>query len=207
MITFDNRTDLAFVKLHNANLERYCLRYSPNVTYQYVQEHSCRSHYWSKLYILRDELLTHAFDYVFWLDSDTLITDFDFNISLFLKQCSSFDILVGLNHLANTICSGVFIIKNTTVGRQFLTDCIDTFEASMDRCLTTNNTLQGLWAGMCFEQGVMNAFLLNKYTKNTLIVGRNVFANTNFCADQSFVLHYYGQDSNSLHQCFSQINL
>ena len=58
-------------------------------------------------------------------------------------------------------CAGVFFIKNSEVGKNFISDCIK-YLKDHPKCIV-NNKEQGMWAGICYEQGVMNTLLKEKY--------------------------------------------
>jgi hypothetical protein len=149
-----------------------------------------------------DELDTDEYDYVMWLDSDTFIMNFEIELNDVLNSYSS-DIFMGSdNHPFMSITnSGVFIIKNTDRGRQFLEDCI----ATLDRkCISNDGSLRGLWAASCYEQGMMNIFIDGKYGAHTTILPNNIVYNSSMCRNDTFIMHLYGSTPEERLQCFQE---
>ena len=60
------------------------------------------------------------------------------------------------------------------------------------KCLNDNNTLKGLYAAKCYEQGSINDLIYSKYFKYTTILSTNIIRNTHYCNHNSFILHNYG---------------
>jgi hypothetical protein len=59
-----------------------------------------------------------------------------------------------------TLCAGVFFVKNTKTGVDFLKSCLQTFiERKRCRSFSGRLRLSGRWAGECYEQGIMNELL------------------------------------------------
>lgn len=110
IITFDNRKNQEYIKLHNENLEKYCKKW--NFDYKFYD--NCKENvYWCKIYMVLDALKnSNKYDYVIWMDSDTYIFNMDINLSNILNEYNS-DIYIGLdNHMIyDIINAGVFIIK------------------------------------------------------------------------------------------------
>ena len=96
-----------------------------------------------------------------------------------------------------------FVIKNSDIGKQFLNDCVDSFNT---RCLKEDGTLGGKWAGTCYEQGIMNLMISNKYTKNTTVLTNSIIFNYNVCSDEVFIMHLYASEPNYRVQCFHSKN-
>ena len=165
IISYDNRKDEKYIQLHNHNIKEYIKKYG----HEYVFYNKCNeNNYWCKVYMVLDALETNKYDYVIWMDSDTLIKDFEIDINDILNSYSS-DILVGSdnNPKYDLINSGVFIIKNTEIGKQFLKDCINYIP---EVCVKKNGSLKGEWAASCYEQGTMNILIADKYSKYTTVL-------------------------------------
>ncbi len=210
IISFDNRKNLNYLDIHNQNIINYCKKWK-NINYEFIDKCD-KNVYWCKLYILLEKLLTNKYDYVMWMDSDTKIVNTNFSIQKFVNSYSS-DIFIGhddnnyinnLYNILNVLCSGVFIIKNSTIGINFIKDCLDYYEKS--NC-NTNNKLNGIYANLCYEQGVMNYYIFEKYMKSTTIVDQFIFKNTYNCDYASFILHKYGSNSDeNTYNCFIKNN-
>jgi hypothetical protein len=197
IITFDDRNKEPFVIEHNKNVKQYVNKWG----YEYKFFDTCNHPvYWCKIYMLLDELNTNKYDYVMWLDSDTVIKRSDIFLDDILNKYNS-DIFIGDDnaHYWYVLNSGVFIIKNSTIGRQFLQDCINNFDKK--NCLKDGKLL-GMWGGSCYEQGIMNLLILEKYYKYTTLLPKNIIYNSEKCSNNVFVMHNYGQTSSSRFNCF-----
>ena len=76
-----------------------------------------------------------------------------------------------LNRLTN---AGVFAVKNSEIGKNFLVDCINSFNI---KCKKPNGELKGTWAATCYEQGIMNILIADKYYKNTTVLTNDIIFN------------------------------
>jgi len=198
IITYDNRTDIPFIKVHNDNIQKYTNRW--NYKYKFVTKCDYNV-YWCKMYLILNELETNKYDYVMWMDSDTIINNYDLQLHKILNQYDS-DIFVGYdnNNFTYIINAGVFIIKNTPIGKQYMRDCINNFNVS---CLNDDLSLKGIWAGTCYEQGIMNLLIINKYKKHTTILPRNIIYNKNICRHDVFIMHLYASSPEKRLKCFT----
>lgn len=116
----------------------------------------------------------------------------------------SSDIFVGSdNHLKyGIINAGVFAISNSEIGINFLSECINYINKD---CLNINGSLKGKWAGICYEQGVMNILINDKYYPNTTVLTNRIIFNYNVCLNDVFIMHLYGSTPKSRTNCFSII--
>lgn len=200
-ITYDNRYQEEYVKIHNYNIKKYTDKYD----YEYKFYNRCNDNvYWCKIFMVLDALKKNKYDYVIWLDSDTIIKNFDIDIGNVLNKFSS-DIFIGSdnNNLYDITNAGVFIVANTEIGINFLNDCI---EYVSDKCLNKDGTLKGVWAASCYEQGVMNILIADKYFKYTTILTNDIIFNYNVCSDDVFIMHLYASSSNYRVRCFHTKN-
>lgn len=200
-ITYDNRYQEEYIKIHNYNINKYVEKYG----YEYKYYNRCNQNvYWCKIYMVLEALQKNKYDYVIWLDSDTIIKNFDIDIGNIFNLFSS-DIFIGSDNNSKYYItnSGVFGIKNSEIGIQFLNDCINSFD---NKCLKADGTLGGRWAGTCYEQGIMNLMISNKYSKNTTILTNSIIFNYNVCSDNVFIMHLYASDSNYRVKCFHSNN-
>lgn len=196
-VTFDNRPNLKYVKMHNKNINDYAKKWN----YEYIFIDKCDYNvYWCKLYIVLKYLNSENYDYVVWLDSDTVINNYDICFGDILTNYDK-DIFIGddnhpLFYLTN---AGVFVIRNTNIGKQFLIDCIKNFYSN---CLTKDGKLNGIWAGTCYEQGTMNLIIAKKYSNNTFILPKNIIYNKDICRHDVFILHMYNSSEPDREKCF-----
>lgn len=202
IITYDNRTNLPYIKMHNDNLNEYCEKW--NFTYKFYNkcEHNT---YWCKIYMLLDELNNADYDYVMWMDSDTYIFNKNINLSDIFNRYSS-DIFIGSDNNPNydLTNAGVFAVKNSFAGKQFLIDCINSFNIE---CKKPNGDLKGKWAATCYEQGIMNILIADKYFKNTTVLTNDILFNYNRCNNNVFMMHLYASSNSYREKCFNSKNI
>jgi hypothetical protein len=196
-ITFDNRETTDYVMIHNSNINDYVKKFS----YEYKYLNYCdKNVYWCKIYLVLEALMTNNYDYVVWMDSDTVIKNFNIDIGDIFNMFSS-DIFIGFdNHKKyGIINSGVFAISNSDIGKNFLSECINYV---WDGCFNNNGTLKGKWAASCYEQGVMNILIDDKYYPYTTVLTNKVILNFDICNDDVFIMHLYASSSEKRVTCF-----
>ena len=170
IITAENRNE-KYIELHDKSLEDYCNIHD----YTYIRTDNCpkeqASTYWCKIHKLKDSLANY--DYVIWLDSDTIIINKNIPVEYYLSKYGYPDIVFGKNLCfldlgRNSINAGIIIIKNSTVGKMFLDDAINKIN-QLTEC-SINDKEQGFWAGICYEEGIMNILVKDdKFKNNTFI--------------------------------------
>jgi hypothetical protein len=151
-----------------------------------------------------DAIKSNKYDYVIWMDSDTVIKNFNINIGDILNRFYS-DIFIGSdnNNSFDITNAGVFIIKNSNIGINFLQDC--THYVS-DKCLNIDGSLKGIWAASCYEQGVMNILIADRYNRYTTILTNDIIFNYNVCSNDVFIMHLYASSPNHRVRCFNSKN-
>lgn len=198
IITFDNRPNEEYIVMHNNNVQKYCKKWG----YEYKFYDKCNYNiYWCKIYMVLDALKSNNWDYVMWLDSDTIIKDFDLDLGNVLNNYSS-DIFAGSDNIEerDLVNAGIFIIKNSHKGRQYLQDCINSVS---NKCINEDKTLNGIWAGPCYEQGAMNLLIVDKYSDVTTLLPNNIVFSNATCSDNVFIMHKYGSTAEDRVKCFS----
>lgn len=170
IITLETR-DLPIVDIHNRSLEAYAdlCDYDYIFMKQYHNELQLPV-YWKKLQVVRD--LLPFYDYVLWLDSDTIIKRGEILLDYMIISSGEADILIGRDYpgtVHNTYNAGVFMIKNSLKGKSFIDECINTY-IKRKECYNEDGKLcvKGEWAGKCYEQGVMNELIEKKYEVYTI---------------------------------------
>lgn len=200
-LTYDNRTNVEYIDLHNKNMNEYVNKW--DYEYKYVTKcYQSASVYWCKMYLVLESLKTGLYDFVIWLDSDTYIKNLDYDIGHLLNYFTS-DIFVGSDNLPvyDFINAGVFIVRNSAIGIKFMEDCITYVP---DMCFADNGTLRGVWAGSCYEQGVMNLLISESYYKHSTLLPNNILFNYNECSHDVFIMHLYGSSNKKRVDCFLQ---
>jgi hypothetical protein len=204
IITYDNRSNEPYIIEHNKNYSKYAKKY--NLEYKFISK-CTKNVYWCKLYLVYEALISNKYDYVMWVDSDTMILDFNFDLN---NLVNSYDchMLFTDDNILNLINAGVFIIKNSDIGKNYIKTCLAN---DLPECVDIKtNKLKGMWASTCYEQGIMN-IILEKYKENNkifTIIPLNIFYNGNNLNDinNSKILHYYGTTSEERLILFSKIN-
>lgn len=200
-VTFDNRKS-KYIDIHNENIKKYANKWG----YEYKFINTCKYNvYWCKIQIVLDELTNGSYDYVVWLDSDSAIKKHGIDINDIVNKYKS-DIFVASDNLRSYdfINAGVFIIKNTITGKQFLQDCINNVKRE---CFNQDGTLKGIWAASCYEQGQLNLHIADKYSKYTTVLPNDVILNFSSCNDNTFIMHLYGSSNNAREECLSKIKV
>jgi len=200
-ITYDNRYEEEYIKIHNFNINKYVKKWN----YEYKFYNRCNDNvYWCKIYMVLDAIKSNKYDYVIWMDSDTIIKNFDIDIGEIINKFNS-DILLGSdnNSMYDITNAGVFIIKNSNIGINFLQDCA---EYVSEKCVNNDGSLKGIWAASCYEQGVMNILIADKYNKYTTILTNDIIFNYNVCSDEVFIMHLYASSSAYRVRCFHSKN-
>jgi len=179
IITTENRDD-EYIKLHDINFDKYSKIHG----YEYLRLDNCvkeeSSIYWCKIHKVKQGLVSGKYDYVMWCDSDTIITDNQVSIDYFISKLGEPDIIFGNDHnglhinIIHNINAGVFLIKNSEIGKSFIDDCLIEI-ANKPWCIKDGKE-QGIWAGECYEQGVINNLIrTNKYKNKVCIDVEELF--------------------------------
>jgi len=180
IVTLEDRPS-RYLEYHNTNLNNYSKKY--NYDYLYINDSYKEINvYWRKIYKVLE--LLPKYEYVVWLDSDTIISK---NIPLenYINKYNK-DIIIGVDcwdqcSRINKINAGVFIIKNSELSFKFLKECVDIHSLKIEKCEKNNKIVGSGWAGECYEQGVMNELLLyNDNYKNNVYIDY----------DQEFIYNY-----------------
>jgi hypothetical protein len=205
IVSFDNRKNLNYLEDHNNNIKAYCEKYK-NIEYEF-NNFTTKNVYWYKIYLVLEKLLTNNYDYVMWMDTDSIIINKNLDIRNILILFNS-DIFISYdNHYKNcenVLNAGVFIIKNSENGINFLKDVLYNFENS--KCLNEDNSLNGMYSYLCYEQGAMNNLIYDKYYKYTTILSNNIILNSHHCNEKTFILHNYGGKTvnTDIKSCFNK---
>jgi hypothetical protein len=144
--------------------------------YSYIRTSNCpktiATTYWCKIHKVKELLESiNDYSYVLWADSDTIITK-STPLEHYISKFGNKDIIIGVdcktgckkNHEIN---AGVFLIRKTQTGIDFINDCIQTLN-NRPYCIKDGKE-QGEWAGECYEQGIMNELVFGKYRKKSYI--------------------------------------
>ena len=117
-------------------------------------------------------MMQNKYKWIGWVDSDTMIIDYEFNLSNYLNNNQNKDIIIADDNRSYKvgINSGIFFIKNSEIGFNFINDTINQYKSN-DKCRDNNNKLNGMFAGICYEQSQMELQIETKY-KNVSSIKR-----------------------------------
>ena len=195
IITFDDRKNIEYIRLHNENFKNYANKHGYEYKYEHLYNQNLNTNpYWYKIYLVKYYLDTNVYDYVMWVDSDTMIVDDSIDLNDYLNLYSSDLFFCDDNQGIQKINAGIFIIKNSKIGKQYINDCINNF---CSNCIKPGEKkLKGRWAAICYEQGIMNLVLIKDYIKySTVFSLEMVYCTNNFylikVLKDLFIIHYY----------------
>jgi len=210
-----------YVKLHNQSFREYVEyqnRKNRNVyTYRFIT--ACDSDiphhhnvYWCKFFSLYKLLQKGDYDYVVWVDSDTVIANYNVDFAQVLKSFQSDcfaamddQFAVDLPHL--TLNAGVVVFKHSQMGKNILKTMLDIYteKSFQNKCVNKKGKLNGIWTQSCYEQGVMNWVLYKYYLKNLTVLPNTYIRNGVKC-EGDFIIHLYDSPAEKRKRCF-QLNL
>jgi hypothetical protein len=196
-LTYEDRNE-DYITMHNSNMKLYCDKWG--YEYIHISENNDKiSPYWYKIFLVK-KLLEKDYDYVFWLDSDSAIMNFNIDLGEDILNNYDSDIFVGSDNIKYDIVNaGLFIIRNSEIGKEFIDDWVKEYKPY---CEKGNGGLRGRWAMSCYEQGHLNKLIYEKYSKYTSFLDRSIFQNNNSCHEDVFVMHHYGGDKKKRADCF-----
>lgn len=203
-----------YVRLHNANLQAYVAhqnRQNPQNKYAYVFQTAChpkRFHhhhnvYWCKFFSLREILAEGEYDYVVWLDSDTIITDFEVDFARVLSGYQS-HWFAGLDKpdRYDLLNAGVVAVRRSPMGKKILRTITEAYNnEKFQRKCVQGDQLTGIWAQTCYEQGVMNEILYERYRDYVTILPPKYIHNSQRC-EGDFITHMYNSSPTARANCF-----
>jgi hypothetical protein len=204
IISYDNRVK-DYINLHKESFNDYAKKW--DLTFKFFNDGFENVNiYWKKIFLLNREIKNY--DYIMWVDTDTFVKNDNFDLNGYLNEYTS-DIFIGKDNeilfyddLLN-FNAGVFIIKNSEIGRSFLQDLINEYETNKDYCLV-NKKLNGVYGGMCYEQGIINKLLKTKYTNNITLMDRSLVSNNRNCeTENNFIIHIW--DKENMINCFKKV--
>lgn len=209
IITFDDRQNIEYIKIHNSNFSKYASKYNIDYKYEHTYNYNLNTNpYWYKIYLIKYYLDTNIYDYVMWVDSDTLIKNDSIDLNNLINSYSSDLYFCNDNLSLQKINAGMFIIKNSKIGRQYISDCIHNF---CYKCVNKGDTkLKGNWATVCYEQGIMNIVLIKNYLKYstvfplyTVLCSKNEEYFKYF--KNLFIIHYYDTTTEQRNELFKYL--
>jgi len=208
IISCDNRPELEYVRLHNSSFEKYTYIH-PNIDYKFYTDCGKENVYWSRLFMIRNLMMQNKYKWIGWVDSDTIIIDYTFNLNELLNGVTNKDIIIADDNqlITEGINSGIFFIKNSEIGFNFITDTINKYKLNV-KCRDQDNKLNGMFAGICYEQAQMELQIETKYKDNTYIIPTNIVLCTKnkTYSDSLFIYHLIATKTKKRNIIFKKID-
>lgn len=205
IITTLETRKIKFLDLHNKSVQYYCDKHGYIYDFRTQYNNSLELPvYWQKLQLVQD-LLNSDCDYVLWLDSDSIICHPEIPLEYLISKNTDTSIFINKDFpcgINEPYCAGVFMIKNDTVGKAFINDCIETY-INNEKCKKDGKLgLNGVYAGECYEQGTMNILLKSKYKNNMIQVSNDFIMNTIYPCYGTVILHFYDRNKDYGYEVF-----
>lgn len=189
IITLEDRPLTELLDIHNRSVQQYADYHG--YKYRFLSKFdSPLPVYWKKLHWMQQVMEENECDFVLWLDSDTMIPNPRVPLSTIVNHEPSASIYIAKDYpylSISAFCAGIFLVRNNSIGREFVADCLES-SVNNPKCLVDDKpALNGLWAGECYEQGVMNRLAKGQYQQHLCSVPQNLITNappqfTNFNA-------------------------
>jgi len=191
IISNDDR-DLELIKYHQKSFHEYSKKY--NYEYKFYNKFDSKlPPYWKKMEIILKELENKNYEYILYVDSDTII-NIEIPIEYLIDKNENKFIYIGydVNYMFKIYNAGIILIKNNEMTRNFFLDCINYYKENKYCKENGKNILKGEWAGECYEQGVMNYYLkLPKYKYYMKQISSKYFHNHNKFNSNTFICHFF----------------
>jgi hypothetical protein len=89
--------------------------------------------------------------------------------------------------------AGFFVLRCSDVSAAFLRECIELYMRNPVCKKGGKFVSAGLWAGECYEQGLMNMLLAGKYRHVVAELPSSVVANGFFAFPGAVIMHGFGK--------------
>ena len=197
LFSIDDR-DIPLVSEHNNNIKEYCALHS--YTYTFLNTYRSKYNlpcYWWKFECILEYMETRPdIDLIVWLDTDAFIMNPNISFESIYIQDPNKTLFISkeINYTYQNIYNtGIWMIQNSTIGKQILRDCIITF-LTHPKC---KGELNGPWGKLCYEQGMINEKIKSTYSNDVLVIPSSLFFNTNIALkypNKVFIYHYFIRD-------------
>ena len=186
--------------VHESNLNKikYCERHDLDYRF-YLGRASKRHAQWDKIQCVMQNLA--EYDYVVWMDSDAIFSNFDVSLEKLIEENSEYDALFcsdvcyseGQNHLL--VNSGVMVFKNTKWSFDVLSKVWHSVEDYV-----VDNLKKHSYEGFPHEQGKLCDILSREDEKKYRIFPAEKFnQHPNYVNDQTFIVHFMGSRQTEEH--------
>lgn len=187
----------AYASISKQRLEAYAQQHNYKLSYFTDYYDSTAPPIWQKVYAVREALQDNSNQVVVWLDDDIYITNPRITIESFIKRSNkpiilSEDMISSLHRIFPSLCwnfinTGIFILHNTPLVREFIDEVIEGRLHLQD----------GYWNLHNFhEQSVITYLVMTKYYNHCCVLQAGVMQS--YSLDKSwcegdFILHLAGE--------------
>jgi hypothetical protein len=185
-------------RLSTLNKKKYCEKY--DIDYRFYFGRASKRHaQWDKIQCLIQTL--PEYDYVIWMDSDTIFNNFEISLNKLILDSVNFDALFcsdvcyseGVTHLM--VNTGVMIFKNTAWSSNLLNKVWNSIPEYNLEVLKKHS-----YDGFPHEQGKMCEILIKENYKKFKIFPSSQFnSHPNSSNEKTFIIHYMGSRQSESH--------
>lgn len=187
VVTYENR-ELNFKESFRRNHRAYCDKHGYEYKAYDAVEYNV-PHYWTKVFLVKD--LLEKYDYVMWIDSDAM-----FETEEPIECGESFFVISKdkpQHRIPAPMNTGVFIVKNCTLGKQFMEEWGNSYNPKRWKKTPDNKWLcVGQWSGDDYEQGSCVMLLQKQCYKGHTVVDWHVLNNHFYSGFKGRVMHFCG---------------
>jgi hypothetical protein len=200
ILTLETRA-IRVLAAHDRSLRDYAARHGYKYTSirAYTPPGPALPVYMQKLQLML-EALEGGFEFVVWMDSDTLVSHPDVPLEAVLEREPDAHIFIGREYPAwigvwfgYVLNAGFFVLRCSDVSAAFLRECIELYMRNPVCKKGGKFVSAGLWAGECYEQGLMNMLLAGKYHHVVAELPSSVVASSYLTFPGAVIMHGFGK--------------
>jgi hypothetical protein len=147
--------------------------------------------YWRKTQLVKDLLMTDKYKGILWLDTDACIFDMDRKLSTI--DFKDYDFYFSKDLLGTNFCAGVWMVKNTRMGKEIMAKWMGAYEPESWRRKNGKWRTENSWAGRAYEQGAFEKEILPEYIKHMKEYPHTMFQSSDWTDPRTFILHFYSK--------------
>ena len=145
--------------------------------------------YWRKTQLVKDLLMKDKYKGILWLDTDACIFDMDRKLSTL--ELANYDFYFSKDMHGSKFCAGVWMVKNTRIGKEIMTKWMDAYDPESWRKKNGKWHTENTWAGPMYEQGAFEKQILPEYIEHMKEYPHTMFQSTDWTNPRTFILHFY----------------
>jgi hypothetical protein len=175
----------------SAGIERN-REYSKRHGYDHIflkEGHADLPPYWRKVKAVNDAIVSDKYRGVLWLDTDAYIHNNDIELGSLLEDGR--DIYIANDTTNNKFNAGVWLVRNTDVGKKIMTTWLSKYNPSAWKKKEDGKwTTDSRWSGIDYEQGAFEEGVMPHFSANIKQMERDYFNSLDKGAG-TFIVHEY----------------